>query len=153
MRRNFLLMCLFVALYLEHPSRAAEPLSDGQIFYMVVGSWIADPTHLDALAPSAVEEERHAIATYSPDGTAIVTVYSDVTCKAIVRSMQFYWGIKGGIMIAKSAEGLASSQDEVITIDKKTMTLRLVGGSPREVGQTMGIVEHRVRASNCATPE
>jgi hypothetical protein len=142
---------LCIALYFTYPSYAAEPLSDSQMFYMIVGSWTPDPQQLDAIPHS--ELERYTIEIFHADGTASATIYSDVTCKGIIRSRNFRWGARNGTMISRSTDGVSGSQDDILAIDKKAMTLRLVGGSPREVRQTVGIIEHRVRAINCATPE
>jgi hypothetical protein len=128
----------------------ASPVpADDEIARLMVGLWIADPNLPDAIRPNQQEVERHTMTTYRADHTGTVSIFSDVTCQTVIRSVDFVWSVNGGTMTFHLAGG-AVSYDVVESIDPKLMVLHVADGS---TGGHVGLLERRVRAVNCATPE
>jgi len=141
--------CLFlvIAILASRPSYAAVSLPDDQITNMIVGAWMADIGQPDAASAKALELEKHALTNYYADGSAMFRIYSDVSCKSLIKSVKFSWAIKDGIMDSR-VNGRSASRDEVVELGQKTMTLRLLSGNAPQ-----NLIQHRVRAQDCSTPE
>jgi hypothetical protein len=154
MRRGVIFSALFIALRFTSTSPAVESLSDDQAFQMIIGSWIRDSSRPDPLPSYAIEWLHHSIVTFDADGSGVFRIYFDETCRSITLSVKFAWGVKNGVLIERAADGQIGSQDEIVAIDKKSMTLRQLAAAPaNQTREIIGNVEHRVRARDCVTPE
>jgi len=155
MRRIVLFLAWwFIAFCFVSASPAVESLSDDQTFHLMIGSWIPDSYRPDPLPSYAIEWLHHPIVMFNADGTGIFRIYFDETCRSVTLSVKFVWAVKDGVLIERTADGRIGSQDKILAIDAKSMTLRQLAATPaNQTRDIVGNVQHKVRARDCATPE
>jgi hypothetical protein len=149
MRGAAMFFGLAALLVLSKPASAVQPISDDQMFQLIVGSWIVDPAQRDDIGFHGRELERHAMSTYKADGTGVFKIYEDVTCERVVKSVNFRWSVHDGILIWDIEDMNLHSSDQIAEIGPNRMTL-MTADSINDVPK--GLVQRRVRAKNCATP-
>ncbi len=115
----------------------AQTLPDDQnLSRLLVGYWAADNTSPDLRLVNP--PTAYVLGYFGKDGHAEAYVYSDKTCRTLLRSVTTTWWIEHGTLYARYPGG-GVGQDQILSMSNNRIVMR-VGSGPLEI---------RTRSDDC----